>query len=98
MHPDEVHTDADLVQRLISDQFPDWRGLSISHVPSVGTDNALYRMGDDFVVRLPKIGWAVTELQRRVRWLPELAPHLSVPVAEPLAVGEPDSTDVAGPG
>lgn len=89
MHPDEVGTDADLVRRLIAEQFPQWAGRPVVPVASAGTDNALYRLGDDLVARLPKIAWAVPELERRSKWLPRLAPHLSHEVAVPLAIGEP---------
>lgn len=89
MHPDEVQTDERLVARLIVDQFPDWASLPIRSLASSGTDNALYRLGTDLVVRLPKIAWAVPELDQRLRWLPQLAPQLSQPVAMPVAVGEP---------
>ena len=50
MHADEVDTDASLVRRLLGAQFPQWADLSIEPVPSVGTDNALYRLGDEMAV------------------------------------------------
>ena len=59
MHADEVDTNIDLVVRLLTAQFPLWAGLPIRPVPSTGTDNALIRLGDDKVVRLPRIDWAV---------------------------------------
>ena len=55
MHIDEVDTDVTLVSRLLAKQFPQWADLSIEPVASAGTDNALYRLGDDMVVRLPRI-------------------------------------------
>jgi aminoglycoside phosphotransferase (APT) family kinase protein len=46
-------------------------------------------VGDDLLVRLPRIEWAVTQVESDRRWLPRLAPALPVPVPAPLAVGEP---------
>ena len=89
MHADEVATDAGLVRRLLAGQFPQWAGLTIVPVPSAGTDNALFRLGDDLVVRMPRIGWATGQIDKERRWLPHLAPHLPLAVPEPLAVGEP---------
>ncbi len=89
MHPDEVATDVGVVRRLISDQFPQWANLPLSPVASAGTDNALYRLGHELVVRLPKIAWAVPELEIRAHWVPILAPRLSHPVAAPIAIGQP---------
>lgn len=89
MHADELHTDVGLVRRLLAAQFPEWAALSIEPVPSSGTDNALYRLGNDMVVRLPRIHWAVAGLDKEVEWLPRLAPLLPVNVPVPLGKGEP---------
>jgi aminoglycoside phosphotransferase (APT) family kinase protein len=89
MHADELHTDAHLVARLIAAQFPHWARLAIQPVSSAGTDNALYRLGDDMVVRLPRIHWAVDSVDREHQWLPRLAPHLPVAIPVPLAKGAP---------
>ena len=62
MHVDEADTDASLVRRLLVAQFPQWADLAIEPVPSAGTDNALYRLGDDMAVRLP------ASSGRRGRW------------------------------
>ena len=53
MHADEVETDASLVRRLLAAQFPQWADLPIERVLPVGTDNAIYRVGDGMSVRLP---------------------------------------------
>ena len=89
MHSDEVDTDEALVRRLLGAQFPEWAGLSIERIGSTGTDNAIYRLGDDMAVRLPRIGWAVGQVEKEHLWLPRLAPHLSLAIPEPLAMGSP---------
>jgi aminoglycoside phosphotransferase (APT) family kinase protein len=89
MHVDEVSTDVDLVRRLLRAQMPEWSASPLERVPSSGTDNALYRLGEDKVVRLPRIHWAVGGLEKELEWLPKLAPHLPVAVPVPLRVGEP---------
>ena len=89
MHVDEVHTDVSLVGRLLASQFPPWAGLSLKPLLPWGTDNALYRLGDDMVVRLPRIERANGTLKRERQWLPRLAPHLPLAVPVPLAEGMP---------
>ena len=54
MHADEVDTDPALVGRLLAEQFPRWADLPIEPVLPMGTDNALYRLGDDMVARLAR--------------------------------------------
>jgi aminoglycoside phosphotransferase (APT) family kinase protein len=86
---DEVDPDPDLVRRLLTGQFPHWAGLPLQRVASPVTDTALYRLGTGFSVRLPRIGWAIPQIEREHEWLPRLAPLLPVAVPELLAVGGP---------
>ncbi|MFI8371114.1 phosphotransferase [Streptomyces sp. NPDC085466] len=76
--------DEALVRRLVAAQFPRWAGLGVRRVASAGTDNAMFRLGDDLVVRLPKAGWAAGQAEKEQRWLPRLAPALPLPVPLPL--------------
>jgi aminoglycoside phosphotransferase (APT) family kinase protein len=90
MHDDEVDTDTRLVRRLLASQFPRWADLHIERVSSAGTDNAIYRLGDDLAVRLPRIHWAVDLVTKEHKWLPVLAPFLPLAVPVPVAAGEPE--------
>ena len=89
MHADELAIDAPLVRRLVATQFPQWGDLLIEPVPSAGTDNAMFRLGPDLAVRLPRIHWAVDDVEKEHAWLPRLAPLLPVAVPVPLGKGEP---------
>lgn len=89
MHAAEVETDAALVRRLLAAQFPEWAELPIERVRSGGTDNAIYRLGDDMAVRLPRIEWAIAQADKEHEWLPRLAPRLPLAIPVPLAMGMP---------
>lgn len=89
MHADEIETDIFLVERLLTAQFPQWARLRIRPVPSAGTDNALYRLGDDLLARLPRIHWAIGQVEKEQAWLPKLAPFLPLAIPIPLAIGAP---------
>ena len=89
MHADEVDTDPSLVRRLLADQFPQWAGLPIERFESSGTDNAIYRLGKDMAVRLPRIPGGTGTIDKELRWLPKLAPLLPVAISQPLAKGSP---------
>ncbi|MFE4961515.1 aminoglycoside phosphotransferase family protein [Streptomyces sp. NPDC056660] len=78
-----------LVRRLIAGQFPQWAGPETRRWPSGGTVNAMYRLGDDKVVRLPMIEGGAEDVSREREWLPRLAPHLPVRIPEVLGAGEP---------
>ncbi|SEL86103.1 aminoglycoside phosphotransferase family protein [Streptacidiphilus jiangxiensis] len=92
MHADEIDIDTALVARLIARQFPAWAGLRLVRVPSAGTDNAMFRLGDDLVVRLPRIPDAASGIAKEQRWLPHLAPHLPLVIPEPVGLGVPDES------
>ncbi len=89
MHIDEVETSVSLVARLLMAQFPQWADFPIEPVRSAGAHNALYRLGDNMVVRLPRIPRAVGEVDKEHQWLPKLAPFLPLAIPCPLARGDP---------
>src|SRR5580704_15517522 len=89
MHADEVDVDDDLVRALLVSQFPRWADLALERMPSTGTDNAIYRLGHDFGVRMPRIHWAVKQIAKEYEWLPRLGPQLPVSLPQPVARGEP---------
>lgn len=90
MHADELETDDALVRRLLAAQFPQWAELRIEALPSGGTDNAIYRLGDELSVRLPRRrDWQAGSLDKEFAWLPKLAPLLPLPVPTPVARGAP---------
>ncbi len=87
MHDGEADIDAGLVRRLLAAQFPDLACLPVSEVRSVGTVNAIYRVGGALCARLPRLARWAGDLEAELRWLPELAPHLPLRVPEPVAAG-----------
>lgn len=89
MHPDEPHIDSALVSELVAQQFPRWAELPITPVASTGTDNAIYRLGNDMAVRLPRRPEAAQMVEKEGRWLPAFAPHLPLDIPVPLAQGDP---------
>lgn len=88
MHVDELDTDEALVRRLLAAQFPQWTDLPIEALPAGGTDNAIYRLGHELTVRLPRrADWAAGSLDKEFDWLPKLALLLPLPVPSPVARG-----------
>ena len=89
MHADDVLTDAALVRQLVDSQFPQWSDLPVVPIAEHGTDHLLYRLGDDLLVRMPRVAWAADQAALEGRWLPVLAPHLPLALPEQMALGEP---------
>jgi aminoglycoside phosphotransferase (APT) family kinase protein len=89
MHADEADIDVPLVRRLVAGQFPAWADLAVEPVASSGTDNAMFRLGPELAVRLPRVQWAAGNVAREQRWPARLAPELPVEVPVVLGHGEP---------
>ncbi|GAA1434690.1 aminoglycoside phosphotransferase family protein [Microlunatus lacustris] len=82
---------AELVSRLLAEQFPAWSGLAVRPVPTDGWDNRTYRLGGDLAVRLPSAAGYAAAVAKEDRWLPRLASSLPLRVPEPVATGRPGS-------
>ncbi|MFD8735368.1 aminoglycoside phosphotransferase family protein [Streptomyces sp. NPDC059618] len=91
MRAGERRIGGSLVRRLLAEQFPHWARLPLRRVPSAGTVNALYRLGDDLVVRLPRIANAADDAAKEFAWLPRLGAALPFPVPEIVGLGTPTS-------
>ena len=90
MHANEALIDAGLVKRLIASQFPTWEHLKLTPIPYTGTDNAIFRLGEEMVIRLPRIHWAAEQPESESQWLPLLAPHLPLSIPKPIRLGAPE--------
>jgi aminoglycoside phosphotransferase (APT) family kinase protein len=86
----EVEIDALLVSQLLAEQHPDLQNLSIQFIDA-GWDNAMFRLGDRFTVRLPRRAIAAKLLENEQSWLPQLAMQLPIAVPVPLRIGQPNS-------
>lgn len=85
-----IAIDADLVRALLGSQFPDLADRPITPLTASGTDNALFRLGADLCVRLPRVAWAQATAPREVAILTRLAPIASLPTPRPIGLGAPD--------
>ena len=81
----------ELVSGLVAMQFPQWAHLPVAPVELDGHDNTTFRLGEEFSVRLPSGDGYVPQVDKEHRWLPLLAPHLPLPIPEPVARGVPAS-------
>lgn len=84
-----ISIDAELVQRLVSHQFPQWQRRPVVPVSRQGCDNRTFRLGDDLSVRLPSAAGYVAGIAKENSCLPLLAPHLPLDVPVPVATGRP---------
>lgn len=91
MHADELEIEERLVRRLLVDQFPRWAELPLRKVEPGGTVNAVFRLGDEYAIRLARREGPTTPGGREFLWLPKLAPLVPLEIPVPIAQGCPNN-------
>src|SRR5215216_4629259 len=84
----EFAIDSALVAGLLADQHPDLAPLPL-HAIDAGWDNALFRLGDQLAVRLPRRAIAAPLIINEQTWLPRLSDQLTLPIPAPIRIGAP---------
>lgn len=84
-----MQIDVSLVKQLVATQFPEWADLPVAPVRLSGWDNRTFHLGSEMSVRLPSAERYAHAVAREQAWLPKLAPHLPLPIPQPVAMGEP---------
>jgi len=90
MSADQPGVSVATARELLDQQFPHWADRPLTEGPSAGAGNALFRLGDDLVVRLPLHPGSAAAVDMELTWLPRLAPRLPLAVPIPVATGAPN--------
>ncbi|MFD3444082.1 aminoglycoside phosphotransferase family protein [Microbacteriaceae bacterium 4G12] len=86
--PAEISLSESQVRELLAADCPEYAHLPL-HLVAEGWDNAVWRLGDDLAVRLPRRAVAAELIRHEQQALPLLATRTAVPVPLPLCVGAP---------
>lgn len=70
--------------------MPDYADAPVRRLASSGSTNALFRLGDEYIIRLPRQPGGSATISKEATWLPALGPRLPVSVPDVVAVFEPD--------
>jgi aminoglycoside phosphotransferase (APT) family kinase protein len=93
MHAGQLSVTVETVRELVAEQFPQWRELSVEAVRSEGTDNALFRLGEELVARFPLLAAEIEAtrqgLEAEARAARVLLGRTAFPTPEPIAFGKP---------
>lgn len=89
LHDDEQDTGPNVARALLRRQAPGLAELPLAPLSNTGSDNTLYRLGAEFVVRLPRFPDAARRLSVELDWLPRLT-DLLVTVPSVVYSGYPD--------
>ena len=79
----------DLIKQLVSDQLPHLKHLTVREIKSYGTQNILYRLGCDKLIRCARTEAASKNLIKEAEWLPKLESGLPINIPSIEYVGKP---------
>ena len=91
MHVDELEIEEPLVRRLLAEQFPEWAERPLARALPAGTENAIFRLGDELAVRLARRKGRSEAGGKELEWLPRLAPLVPLEIPVPVAQGRPSA-------
>ena len=90
LHADELPIDIALVRQLVDRAFPEYADDDLRHVNDSGSSNALFRLGNGKLVRLPRQPGGSASIDKEASWLPYVAARVTAEVPAVVGVGEPD--------
>lgn len=85
-----MNINTELVNMLISSQFPAYAHLPIRPVAKSGHDNRTFHLGNQLSVRLPSAEGYAAQVTKESKWLPYLQQQLSLPITQQVAIGKPE--------
>ena len=97
MHGDEIRVSTALAKQLVDRELPEFAGQPVRPLAATGTDNWMFRLGSDRILRLPRRPSAVMLLRREWEWLPHLK-DLPLRGPKPLALADPSEDYPPVPG
>ncbi len=80
---------AELAQKLILEQFPEYGSLPIISVEMQGHDNRTFRLGEEMLIRMPTAESYALKVTKEQNLLPKLERHLSIDIPVPIKMGKP---------
>ncbi|MEO1262798.1 MAG: aminoglycoside phosphotransferase family protein [Bacteroidota bacterium] len=87
----EIEININLIRTLIKTQFPDFLKYKLEFLDE-GWDNAMYRLGRKYMVRVPRRKVADQLMKNEQKWLPFFSEKLPVPIPAPVCIGLPGNS------
>lgn len=93
MHEDQADVSLETARLLVDEQFPEWAHLPLHPLPTIGTVNTIFRLGEELTARFPLLRQEPDQarmlLQAEADASSEFAAVSPVPAPTPVALGEP---------
>jgi len=90
LHEDQIKMDVKIVKCLINEQFPQYKDLPIYEFNSTGTVNYIFRLGNDYYVRLPMHKTYENSILREYEILRYISNKISITIPQIIGLGKPN--------
>ena len=87
----EIEINIKLIKQLIKAQFPGFLKYKLEFLDE-GWDNAMYRLGDKYMVRVPRRKVGNQLMKNEQKWLPVFSKKLPIPIPAPVCIGHPNDS------
>lgn len=90
MHKGQVEINLEIIRKLIQEQFPQFKNLSIYEFNSTGTVNSIFRLGNDYYIRLPMLEQYADDILRESYILNYISKYISINIPKIIGLGNPN--------
>ena len=91
LHKGQVNINTKIVEELIKEQFPQYKNLPIYEYNSTGTVNYIYRLGNNFYIRLPNLKVFENSILNECKILGYLSNKISINIPRVIGLGKPNN-------
>lgn len=91
VHENELPLNLETIITMVHQQYPESRSLSLDETDLGGTQNRIFRLGEDLYLRLPRMA-GDTQILTETKWMEYIRPYVPVKVPVPVFVGMPTNT------
>jgi aminoglycoside phosphotransferase (APT) family kinase protein len=91
LHDGQIEINIEIAKTLINEQFPQYRNLPIDEFDTTGTVNSIFRLGNNYYIRLPLMKIYANSILNEYKILPYLSKRLTIEIPHPIHLGIPNS-------
>jgi aminoglycoside phosphotransferase (APT) family kinase protein len=89
MHNGEININNEIIHNLLVEQYPQVSHLPILKINSIGTVNAIYKIGNGFYARLPLLPKYNEAIINEINIIQKISSHIAMQIPEPMYLGNP---------
>ena len=91
MHNGQIKINLEIVNKLIQEQFPQFKNLPIYEYKSTGTVNSIFRLGNDSYIRLPMLEHYAGDIIKECQILPYISKNITINIPQVIGLGYPSN-------